>query len=136
MSTTFYGPVPAQSNPPITPWYYKPSKFVISNIVNGEKTLVTTSILHNYVVGQQVRLLIPVGYGDRELNNVESYVIDIPETNQVTLSINSLGYSPFISASRPNVPQIIAIGDINSGAINSNPKNLTSYILGSFLNIS
>lgn len=133
-------PIPAYQNLPIEPEFYQPSRFVISNISLGIKTLVTTSVNHNYVIGQECRLLIPSSFGCYQLNEVTGYVLSIPMSNQVELSINSLrNVDPFIASSDtyPSVAQIVAVGDLNSGQINSNGRiqNIT-YIPGSFINIS
>lgn len=134
------GPIAPQRNPAIEPQYYEPSRFVITAISEGINTIVTTNLPHNYVVGQEVRLLIPVWWGAYELNNQKGFVLSVPSTTQVTVSIDSFGASPFILSTihplYPQQPQIIAIGDVNSGAINPTPRQEKSYIPGSFRNIS
>ncbi len=137
------GPIPPYSNPPIEPQFFKPSQFVITNIGLGPTTLITTSINNNYVIGQQVRLLIPEKYGSIGLNEQTGIVISIPAPNQVTLNINSNGIDPFISSptflpfQSKTLPQIVAIGDINSGIISSTGRTIsTTNIPGSFINIS
>lgn len=129
-------PVPAYFNVPIEPQYYLPNFFFITAIILGIQTIVTTSIDHNYVIGNQVRLIIPPTFGTRGLNEKSALVIDIPALNQVTLNISSIGMDAFISSSATTKAQIIAIGDINSGQINTNPLNLNLNIPGSFQNIS
>lgn len=206
-------PIPAYANVDIHAEYYRPSRFVISGITRGLTTVITTSVDHNYVIGQLVRLLIPVLYGAQQFNEVEAMVISIPSTTQVTLNLNSslfdafvaspilatitnvtqaspgvitannsyktgnivfitgvvgmtqlnnrfqiqsanpttitlttgtAGFSPYISGGTITLytydrtePQILAIGDYNSGPINSSGRvNQTLYIDGSFQNIS
>jgi hypothetical protein len=105
--------------------------------VTGITTLVTTTVRHDYVIGQQVRLLIPKGYGCTELNEVDGFVIGKPNPNQVILTINSQLSTQFISASLLQKPQIVAIGDVNMGAINAHgPKRTRTFIPGSFRDIS
>ncbi len=134
------GPVAPERNPPINPQYYEPSRFVISDISEGINTVVTTTEPHNYVVGQEIRLLIPVFWGAYQLNNQTGFVINVPSSTQVTVSIDSVGASPFNLSSPsplyPQEPQIIAIGDINSGALNQTRSNTGTYIPGSFRDIS
>jgi len=81
--------------------------------------------------------LIPGGYGSVELNELTGFVIAIPNPTQVTLDINSQNVSAFISTSLRQTPQIVAIGDVNTGQINTTVanSNLTN-IPGSFINIS
>lgn len=141
-NTVLSYPIPAYSNPPIEPQFYQPSRYVITAISMGSTTTVTTSVANNYVVGQVVRLLIPQLYGASQITGQQGYVISLPSSTQVEVSINSTNYNAFISSPTPSktdldVPQIIAIGDINSGIVNSSGRNPTgTFIPGSFINIS
>lgn len=136
----FIGPISNERNPPINPQYYEPSRFVITSISEGINTIVTTNFPHNYVVGQEVKLLIPVFWGAYQLNNKTGFVLFIPSTTQVKISIDSFGASPFVLASVHPVytqqPQIIAIGDINTGVQNSSRSGNITYIPGAFRDIS
>ena len=140
--STFTGvvsyPISAYQNPPIEPQYFKPRRFVISNVALGTTTIVTTTLDMDYVIGQEVRLLIPAQFGCFQLNNVKAYVLSIPSSNQVEISINSnVNVNQYIAATSTNPPQIIAIGDINQGATNDHGRYCTStHIPGSFRNIS
>jgi len=134
------GPIALYSNLPIEPQYYAPWRFVISNITLGMITTVTmiipaiTSL--NYVVGQQVRLIIPQTFGCRQLNEQTGYVIQVNPPNQVILDINSIGADPYIPSPARTQAQILAIGDNVSGPINSNGRQTQTFIPGSFINIS
>ncbi len=131
------GPIPAYNNPPIEPQNFKPSRFLITSIMLGKSTFVTTSVNLNYVIGQECRLIIPQGYGCRQLNEITGLVLSIPNPNEVELDINSLGGDPFIAANLRQEPQILAIGDINTGATNRHGRNhLHTTIPGAFKNIS
>lgn len=131
------GPIPPYNNPNIEPQNFEPSRFVISNISLGFSTIVTTSINHNYVIAQECRLIIPPGYGCRQLNEATGFVLSIPNPNQVELSIISTGGDSFIAASLSQQPQILAIGDVNNGTTNANGrKNTGTFIQGAFINIS
>ena len=131
------GPIPLFTNPPIQPQFYQPSRFVITAIGQGQTTLVTTSINQNYVIGQLVRFIIPPAFGIRQLNEQSGFVLSIPSPNQVEVDIDSSFYDSFVSAISIQNPQIIAIGDGNSGQINSNGiNNSSTFVPGSFINIS
>ena len=141
------GPTAPQSNPPITPQYHSPSLFSISAITLGATTTVTmtassiggTTVNPNYVVGQLVRFIIPPLYGTRQLNQQTGYVISLPSSTQVEVDIDSALYDAFVSSptGSASVAQISAIGDINSGPINSSgPSSAQTYIDGSFRDIS
>jgi hypothetical protein len=130
-------PIPPYQNVPINPQYYSPSKFFISAISQGPTTLVTTTVDHNYVIGQLIRLIIPIESGIRQLNGQQGFVLSIPAADQVEVGIYSVGFDAFTSSSSPTQPQILAIGDINTGQINADgPFNITTYIEGSFIDIS
>lgn len=133
------GPVAPYNNPPINPQYYQPRDYTIAAIILGINTIVTTDVNHDYVIGQQVRLLIPSQYGSTQLNEVDGYVISIPAANQVVTTINSTNANPFIAnpSYGPTPPQIVAIGDINSGITGVTSRNVSSTnIPGAFINIS
>jgi len=135
------GPIPPFQNLPIMPQYFAPWAFVISGITLGVTTTVTMIIPStttlNYVVGQLVRLLIPASFGCTQLNEQTAYVLTVTAPNQVTLALNSVGGNPYISSSATTPAQIVAVGDINSGAINNNGgQNFGTYIPGSNINVS
>jgi hypothetical protein len=131
------GPTPPYANVPIAPQNYQPSRFVISAVNLGPTTTVTTMVNHNYVVSQEIRLLIPNGYGCTQLNEQTGFVTQIPAANQVVITINSAqNVNQFINADLAQQPQILAIGDISSGQINANGPQMTTYVPGSFINVS
>lgn len=133
----YKGPIALFNNLPISSQNYNPNQFVISNITLGVQTVVTTSVNHNYVIGQLVRLIVPPAYGSRQLNETEGYVLSIPALNQVSIAIDSSqNVDTFISAGLSNLPQILAIGDINQGQINPARTGQNLNIPGSFINVS
>ncbi len=137
VGTVLSSPIPAYQNVPIQVQFYIPNLFFISSISLGITTTVTTTVDHNYVIGQEVRLIIPPSFGSRQLNGQTGYVISIPSATQVQLSINSQNCDAFVLAtSKTQSAQILAIGDINSGALNQLPRSETTFIPGSFLDIS
>ena len=139
MASPVTGPIPPESNPPIQPYFYAPSQFNISAITLGQTTTITTSVNNNFVVGQNVRTIIPWNYGTRQLNEQSALVISLPAANQVEINIDSSRYDSFISnpAGPKTQAQILPIGDFNSGNINSSGNLvLATGIPGSFENIS
>lgn len=134
-----FGPIAPENNPPINPQFYQPGVFNISAISNGPTTIVTTTATHNYVIGQEVRFLISQLYGERQLNEKTGFVIAIPASNQVTVNIDSTFFDSFTAnlISGTTQPQIVAIGDANSGPINATGRtNNGTFIPGSFIDIS
>jgi hypothetical protein len=138
MGSIIPGPVPPYSNPPIEPQFFKPSQFFILSITLGYYTTITTTVPHNYVIGQEIRLLIPPTNGCRQLNEASGYVLSIPTSSSVLTSINSSkNVDLFVSSLSTNQPQILAIGDINTGIISSTGATIPSTnIPGAFINIS
>lgn len=134
-----FGPIAPENNPAIFPQYFQPSQFVISALSYGTLTTITTTKDMNYVVGQEIRLTIPAPYGAQELNEQTGFVISIPAANQVVTTINSLHANIFTPSAVTNYtpPQIMAIGDVNTGYISTNGRDIKDALLpGSFENIS
>ena len=134
----FPGPTPPYNNLPIEPENYKPRRFVISAIALGQTTTITTSTNHDYVIGQQVRLIIPFDCQSYQLNEKTGFVINIPAANQVILDIDSSqNVNPFVYAVSNEYPQILAIGDNNFGFSNPSGRLLNNTTIdGAFINIS
>ena len=131
-------PIPLYSNVPIQPQNYQPSRFVISDVTLGITTIVTTTQDMNYVIGQEIRLMIPPSYGCIQLNGQSAYVISLPATDQVEVNIDSSrNVDSYTSGAIYESAQIVAIGDINSGILSSTGTNLSSTnVPGAFINIS
>ncbi len=137
VGTVLSYPIPAYQNVPINANYYMPSRFDIAAIGLGLLTTVTTTVDHNYVIGQECRLIIPPSFGCRQLNEKKGFVVDVPSSTQVVLSIDSSQSDPFIASSAPSTAQILAIGDVNTGATNATGLiNQSTFIPGSFQDIS
>lgn len=137
------GPTAPENNPVIEPEWFQPSLFPILAISSGIITTITTGtsfgISNNYVIGQLVRFNIPKAYGAQQLNGRQGYVIGIPASNQVVVNIDtSLNFDAFIPSPvyGPTSPQIVAIGDVNTGVMNYGRSNNGTTIPGAFINIS
>lgn len=138
MGSIIIGPVPPYSNPPINPQYFKPRVNTITAVTLGLTTVITMQSDNEYEIGQLVRLLFPTGWGCPQLNEKTGYVIAIPTSNQVEIDISSnVNVDPFMAGPSTSTPQILGIGDINQGQINSFGRiNNLTYIPGSYRNIS
>lgn len=133
----YVGPIADLNNLPIAPQNYQPRFFFISAITLGQSTTVTTTVNHNYVVGNQCRLIIPQVNGSSQLNEQTGYVTSVPAANQVVLNINSsMNVNAFVTSTTKTQPQIVAIGDINQGQTNTGRSGNLTYVPGSFINIS
>lgn len=135
------GPVAPQANPPIKAQFFIPNIFPITAISYGQTTVVTLGTFfnqtNNFVLGQQVRFVISKPNGAQQLDGKTAYVISVPVGNTVQLDIDSRFFDPFNpSPSGNSTPSyLVAIGDVNTGAINQ-PADYATYINGSFRNIS
>ena len=115
------------------PSLYFPGTNVISAITTGTTTTIDTTTAHNFVVGQEVAFRIPSSWGTTQLNSLPNtqipgspiygYVIAVTDYNTVIVNINSSAYTSFNSnqsfASFPGeqFPQIVAVGDVNTGGV-------------------
>jgi len=131
-------PIPPYQNVPIRADFYVPRRFVIEDITLGIFTLVTATTDMDYVVGQEIRLLVPSSFGAYQLNNSTGFVVDIPASDQVLVNIDSSqNVDPFTTSSATTVAQILSVGDVNLGTTNSEGRvNNGTTIPGAFRNIS
>lgn len=115
----------------LNPNLYLPDVDFISAISTGASTTITTTTNHNYVVGQEIAFRIPALWGTTQLNSLPNnlipgspiygFVTSVTSNTVFVCNFNSTGYTAFNSnqtvASVPGLsfPQVVAIGDINSG---------------------
>lgn len=101
---------------------YTPFVCDISAITQSERATVTTSEDHGFVQGAQVQFQIPPQWGMRQLNGLKGYITDIPNTDELTVNINTTIFDPFVVP----VPatyvvidpaQVSGIGDFNFGTL-------------------
>ena len=118
------------------PYLYAPGVNVITGIDTGTTTTIHTTNAHNFVVGQEVAFHIPTAWGTVELNTLPNsvipgspiygYVVSVTDYNTVVVDIDSSsGYTAYDSnqtfasalASKWQLPQIAAVGDVNTGGV-------------------
>lgn len=140
MTFPIHGPVSAENNPPIVPQYYRPGVYYITAITRGRETIITTNKANQYVVGQQVRFVIPDTYRMIELNGMQAFIQNIIDTTSFLIRLDSSQYNDFDAnpSYGPTRPQVMAIGDINSGvpANASGRTNQGTTPPGAFINTS
>lgn len=131
------GPIAPYSNVQINSQFYEPRRYQIDDITRGITTTVTTTADHDFVVGNQARINLPSEFGMYQINGKQALVISIPAADQVELQLDSQQYDAYISATSTQVPQIIPIGEFNSGYISSTGRVVSEInIPGAFINIS
>lgn len=117
----------------LNPYLYFPGANVISGISLGTTTTIDTTCAHNFVVGQEVAFHIPTSWGTFQLNTLPNniipgspiygYVVSVTDYNTVVVNINSTGYTaynvnqPFANFPGEFFPQIVAVGDVNTGGV-------------------
>lgn len=125
------------------PALYAPGTAFISALSLGATTSVTTTAPHNFQVGQQVAFRIPTAWGTSQLNSlpnvtipgspVYGFVTAVGSSTTCTVNINSSSYTafnsnqPFASYPGEQFPQIVAVGDANSGSLQTNFASPTVY---------
>jgi len=113
------------------PYLYTPGVSYISAITTGATTTVTTTDSHNFVVGQEIGFRIPSVYGTTQLNTLPNnlipgspvyyYVTSVTGNNSFVCNANSSAASafnsnqPVASVSGLQLPQVFAMGDVNTG---------------------
>lgn len=117
---------------------YIPFTCDISEVTQGQTTVVTTSTDHGFIVGNTVTFSIPKQYGMRQLNGLKGYVLS---TTSDTLTVN-IDSSLFDAFSTPVITlptvidpaQVLPVGDGNSGYQVANVSNPSLQIPGTYRN--
>jgi hypothetical protein len=115
------------------PSLYAPDLAFISAITIGTSTTIVTTSYHNMVVGQEVAFRIPPAWGTIQLNSLPNvvipgspiygYVTSVTNSTTVVVNINSSAYTafnsnqPFASYPGQRFPQIVPVGDVNTGGL-------------------
>lgn len=121
------------------PDLYTPFGTNITAISTGATTTITTAVNHGFVVGQEVFFVVPAvtatAWGTTQLDTLayntanvvpqQAYVTSVPAVNQIVVNVNSTGFTAFAfptsaqAALGMTFPQVLAIGDQNSGTTNA-----------------
>lgn len=109
---------------------YIPFNCPIVSVTQANPCVVTTSVNHSFVVGQEVFFVIPPQYGMTQLDSLTySTANNVPQrafvtavgTRTITLNLDSSSYSAFalptsaVAALGVSQAQVMAIGDANTG---------------------
>jgi hypothetical protein len=88
----------------IYPSQFVPKARIITNISTATQAVVTFATTHGYVLGQEITLHVPNGYGMTQINGQKGTIQAINTTNNtVTLNINSSGYTAFAYPTSANI---------------------------------
>jgi hypothetical protein len=118
------------------PVLYAPNVSWIAAITRGATTTIQTTVPHNLVVGSEVAFRIPKisglnQWGTIELNSlpdviipgspIYGYVVSVTNSTTVVVNIDSTTFTafnvavPFLSFVGLKYPQMVAVGDVNTG---------------------
>lgn len=102
------------SNPSPT---FQPAMRIVNDITNANPAVVTTTLDHDFVEGEIVRLKVPRIFGMFEINNLTGQISVLSSTT-FSISIDSTYFDAFsIPSPLPSAytcPQVIPIGEISS----------------------
>lgn len=108
---------------------FKPAMRIISTITNAYPAAVTTTFNHNYVTGTIVRLIIPLGYGMIQANQLYASIVVTGDTT-FTINIDTTQFSPFTtpmtSPDDDQYAQSVPIGEVNS-TLQASVRNVLPY---------
>lgn len=111
------------------PYLYCPEQAVIT-AVNTSTNVITTAAAHNFQVGQEVAFRIPSVWGSTQLNSLPNVLIPgspnyyyVTAVTQNTFTVSAslaavTAFNPnqaFTSFPGLKLPQVVPVGDINSG---------------------
>jgi hypothetical protein len=99
---------------------YTPTIVDIEDVSLSAEALVTTTIDHTFVIGQQVQFFIPPEWGMRQLQGRKGYVLSIPNPDEFVVNIDTTFFDVFVTPSPPALvvidpAQVAGIGDQNTG---------------------
>ena len=100
--------------------------------ITKAQNAVVTAEGHDFVVGQRVKFVIPTSAGMTQLNGVEGIVLSI-NTNDFTVNVDTRTFNDFVSvsATEPDVPQVLPLGSVNEGYVFTGGEPL-NRVKGSF----
>lgn len=115
---------------PYNPLYYPSTRF-ITKITQATQAVISMSVVHEYTIGQVVRLIVPTitasTYGMTELNGLQATIVDIDqpdadgEMNTITVDIDTTGFTAFafpLTAAPGFTPaQVVPMGENTAEAI-------------------
>ena len=93
---------------------FQPAMRIITNITNAFPAVVTTSFAHNYIDGENLRLLVPNGYGMTQVNQLTGYITVLSPTS-FSIDIDTTQFDAFIVPATPlEFSQVTPVGEANN----------------------
>ena len=108
---------------------YQPAMRIISTISNSNPAVVTTTFAHQYRSGLIVRLIIPTGFGQAELNEFHG-AIEVLSSTTFSIDINTQFIAPWSAPdeypANAQYAQVVPIGEVNSSVYGAT-QNVLPY---------
>ena len=108
---------------------YQPAMRIISNITNGFPAVVTTTFNHQYLTGTVIRLVIPLGYGMVQANQLYGDIV-VTGATTYTIDIDTTFFDPYLTPSTfpetSQYAQCIPIGE-NNDILTASVQNVLPY---------
>jgi len=103
---------------------FQPGSKVITAITQTDPIVVTTSLVHRYIDGMIVRLLVPEEYGMPQANNLVGE-ITVTGVQNFSLSVNGSLFQAFVvPVTVPLTPaQVVPVGE-NNGILTAACQNV------------
>jgi len=106
------------------PLFY-PRRRVITNITTASQAVVTLSVVHQYIVGQSIRMVVPDVFGMTEMDGILANIVAVDETpttgNTITIDVDSSAFTTFafpLTAISPFTPaETVPVGEDTSSAL-------------------
>lgn len=109
---------------PFNPIYYPRRRF-ITGITQATSAVITLSVVHEYTVGQLVRINVPAAFGMSEINGLTGTITAITTgaTNTITVDIDSSSFTAFAfptsatAAGGVTFPQVVPVGEAATNTV-------------------
>ena len=109
---------------PFDPRYYPRRRFITA-ISQANPAVVQLSVLHDFTVGERVRIIVPAAFGMPEINNQLATITAVAHTigtgtNTITLDIDSSAFTAFafptsaVAATGITFAQVVPVGETAS----------------------
>ena len=119
---------------------YEPANEDITDITQASQALVTISVDHSFVIGNQVQFLIPPEWGMYQISGLKGFVISIPQSDQISVDIDTRAFDAFVTPTPPmfvviDNAQVASVGDSNFGSLSpGGVVTLPNTIPGAYIN--
>jgi len=108
---------------------FKPAMRIVTAVTNGLPASVTTSFAHGYASGLIVRLIVPLGFGMEEANDLFGQIF-VTGTTTFDIDVDTTYFNAFVVPVTPpaslQYAQAVPFGEINSSVYQAY-KNVLPY---------